>query len=376
MSQTNPTKIPPTRKRVLVLGGGVGGAAAAKRIAKHFDVTLVAKTDFTYYGDIPKIFFEGLDPSSATHPLEPLRNMGVKLVRGEAARIDPANRRVTLTDGRSLEYDELVVALGAEVEDKPHLWSLGGLKAFSEEFSKSQARRVVVAVEGTPYRCPPAPFDVAHRLKAHLERLGRKPEYVKVVHPEKQPLIGIGQHVYRALMESMESVGVEVVGGYTIREVDWEKGLLVSEGGEKLGFDLLHLVPKHKPPRPVAESELATPQGWANVGRDLKSAKYDDVHMIGDVAAPTLGLPMAGFLALYGAESVAAKLAGTQPKLKPEASCPVEAGHASIIPLCDFGPKLEGKPTPECVVARADPMFMAFFRDLARTKFLSELGLA
>jgi len=363
--------------RVVILGGGVGGVAAAVRLAGKFEVTLVSKSDFVYYADIPKLFFEGLDASKAVWPLSQLEKAGVRLVRGRVTKIDAANRVVALAEGdRVIGYDQLIVALGAEVDAKPHLWSPEGLSQFREEFAKGANRRVVVCVEGLPYRCPPAPFDVAHRLASHLERLGRKPESVTVVHPERQPLAGIGIHIYEGLMESMDRVGVDVLGGFQLREVDWDRGVLTSESGEKVGFDLLHLIPKHRPPQPVSQSELAAPNGWGSVNRDLRSTKYDDVHLIGDIAAPTLGLPMAGFLALYGADKVASKLTGSQPRLTPEASCPVEAATNSIIPLCDFNPKLEGKPLPECTVARVDQRFMRFFRDLTRTKFLNELGLS
>lgn len=363
--------------RVVVLGGGVGGVAAAVRLAGKFQVTLVSKSDFVYYADIPKLFFEGLDASKAVWPLGRLESAGIKLMRGSVTNIDAANRVVRLAEGeRAIEYDQLVVALGANVDAKPHLWSPEGLNLFMDEFTKSANRRVVVCVEGTPYRCPPAPFDVAHRLASHLEKLGRKPESVTVIHPEKQPLAGIGLHVYEAVMESMSRVGVNVIAGFQLREVNWDRGVLTSESGEKVSFDLLHLIPKHTPPQPISQSELAAPNGWGSANRDLRSTKYDDVHLIGDTVAPTLGLPMAGFLALYGADSVASKLTGSQPRLTPEASCPVEASTNSIIPLCDFNPKLQGKPLPECTVARVDQRFMRFFRDLTRTKFLNEIGFS
>ncbi|MEM0271781.1 MAG: FAD/NAD(P)-binding oxidoreductase [Thermoprotei archaeon] len=366
-----------TGNRVVVLGGGLGGLAVAARLAGRRNVTLVYESNPVYYADIPKLFLEDLDESSAVLPLDHLEKMGVKLVRASVTKIDAANRVIGLSGGgRPIEYDELIVALGAKVEAKPHLWSLEGLKLFRKEFSKSAGRRVVVCVEGTPYRCPPAPFDVAYRLSYHLEKLGRKPESVTVIHPEKQPLAGIGLQVHEALMESMSRVGVNVIGGFQLREVDWDNRVLYSESGDKVEFDLLHLVPKHTPPQPLPNSDLAAPNGWGRVNTDLRSTRYDDVYMVGDVVAPTLGLPMAGFLALYGADSVASRLLGLQPRLTPEASCPVEAAAHSLIPLCDFRPKLEGKPLPECTAPRVDQRFMRFFRDLTRTKFLSEIGLA
>jgi len=108
--------------RVVVLGGGVGGVAAAVRLAGKFQVTLVSKSDFVYYADIPKLFFEGLDASKAVWPLGRLESAGIKLMRGSVTNIDAANRVVRLAEGeRAIEYDQLVVALGANVDAKPHL---------------------------------------------------------------------------------------------------------------------------------------------------------------------------------------------------------------------------------------------------------------
>ncbi len=363
------------QQKLVILGGGIGGVAAATRLAKNFDVTLVSSSDFVYYADIPKVFLEGLEPSAATVPLERLSAHGVRVVRDTVAHIDAANRSVHLESKATVGYDHLVVALGAEVSAAPHLWSLEGLIRFKQHFAGGAGRRLVVCVGGLPYRCPPAPFDVAYRLASYLARLGRTPGSVTVVHPEKQPLAAIGTHVYDALMESMSRVNVEVLGGFRVREVDWATRKIVSEDGEQVGFDVLHYVPKHTPPKAVADSELASTAGWGDVDIKMRSKKYDDVYMIGDIAAPTLGLPMAGFLALYGAEAVGSQLTGSAPRLGPEASCPVEAGANSLIPLCDFGPKLGGKSLPECSVARVDQRFMAFFRSMARTKLLSEAGL-
>lgn len=363
-------------KKVAILGGGVAGVAAAVRLSREYDVTLVSRSEFVYYADLPRVFFDDINESATMWPLDPLLSKGVNLVRAEVTKIDAANRNITLA-GRNapLAYDELIVALGAEVEPGPHFWSVEGLRRYREQFGKAGGGRLVVCVEGTPYRCPPAPFDIAYRLSSYLVNLGHKPDAVTVLHPEREPLSSIGRHVYQALMNSMTEVGIKVVGGFNVVGVDWEGKTIEADTGEKVGFDTLHLVPKHKPPSCLAGSELSTAKGWADVDTSARSRKYDDVHLIGDISAPTLGLPMAGFLALYEADSVTAALTGGHSKLKPEASCPVEAGGHSIIPLCDFGPKLAGSPLPKCTLGGADSWFMSFFRNLARAKFQSELGL-
>jgi len=358
-------------RKVLVLGGGVGGVTVSIALAKDFHVTLVSRGDFTYYPGIPRYFMEG-DLSQVVYPLSRLEARGVRVIRDEVRRIDLGNRRVSTAAGDH-DYDYLIIALGAEVPRGPHLWSLEGAEEFRTRASGFRGGSLIVGVEPGPYRCPPAPFDVAYRLKKFFETRGVRVD-VTVFHYDKEPLAGLGRHVYDALVRGLESAGIKLVSGFVLTEVDFDKGILRSQSGDELRFDLLHLVPRHEPPRPVAECDAADPKsGWLRIRRDFRVEGYDDAYAVGDVVAPTLGLPMAGFLAHYEAMMVASSIMGREGLGKAEAICPIEMGQYSVIPHCDFTPRLEGK-SPICQLIQSSPEFMGLFRELLRDRFTKALA--
>ncbi|HEY4704668.1 MAG TPA: FAD-dependent oxidoreductase, partial [Thermoplasmata archaeon] len=100
-------------KKVVVLGGGVGGTIVANLLAKRLrpdeaEITLVDKTGkHVYQPGFVYVAFENLAPRKLVRDERRLLRKRVRLVRGEAVRIDPEARKVHLADGTALEYDRL-----------------------------------------------------------------------------------------------------------------------------------------------------------------------------------------------------------------------------------------------------------------------------
>ncbi|MGB9706095.1 MAG: hypothetical protein ACPL3C_11645 [Pyrobaculum sp.] len=95
-------------------------------------------------------------------PLEYLKRRGINFVKARVTKIDAANRKVSTTAG-DFTYDILVVALGAVTVDTgfPHTWELEPSLKVAEALSSLKQGHVVIGVYSLPYRCPPAPIELA-----------------------------------------------------------------------------------------------------------------------------------------------------------------------------------------------------------------------
>src|SRR3954451_21388576 len=172
--------------RVLVLGAGFGGLELASRLsdeaADRVDVTVIDQNDGFVFGfsKLDRIF--GRSKTTWRTPYSALALPSVAFHQERIVRIDPQTKKVETTDG-SYDADVIVVALGADldVEATPGLaegghefYSVAGTERAAmavQEFSHGHA---VVAVAGTPYKCPPAPCEAALMLDDLLTQAGHR----------------------------------------------------------------------------------------------------------------------------------------------------------------------------------------------------------
>ncbi|HEY0571481.1 MAG TPA: FAD-dependent oxidoreductase, partial [Enterovirga sp.] len=172
--------------KVVVVGGGFGGATAARALkSAGLEVTLV-EPNATYTAcPFSNEVIAGLRPMERqVFGYDALGREALAQARAAVTGIDPAQRRVTLSDGGTLAYDRLILAPGIDlrldaipgytekaVELMPHAWKAGEqtllLKRQLE--AMEDGGTVVVSVPGNPYRCPPGPYEraslIAHYLK-------------------------------------------------------------------------------------------------------------------------------------------------------------------------------------------------------------------
>jgi sulfide:quinone oxidoreductase len=353
----------------LVLGGGAAGVAAANRLAGSsrggLEVVLVDRTGtHLFQPGLVAVMLGDAEPGAYQRPLTDLLAGGVKLLEGEVEGLDPASREVTGSFGK-LGYDELVLALGAEVNPSSlgeagelAPWTLAGALAGREALLKAgPGVRVVVGATTLSYRCPPAVFDLSLRLR------GRSGAEVELVHPWPVPLAPFGQRVSEAFAAMLSQAEVRYHGGFMLSSAS--EGVLSSTDGRQVGYDIALLVPPHGPPAVVARSPLAGEGGWPEVSYPgLTHPSFPEVSVLGDLAAPALGVGMAGTLAVsearHAAERLVAKLAGEAGLLAPQMSalCFVDTGVTGSALVCDFsGPASKTGP-PTCVLLP----FLEYFR--------------
>jgi len=175
-------------KRILILGGGVGGTIVAnllaRKLSRHSDVgiTVVDQTgQHVYQPGFMYITFGHEKARKLERPETSLVDDRVKVVVGEVARIHEAQRTVELTDGRSLGYDYLVLASGSRIvpeeiphfaEEAHHFYTAEAAERLRGALDAFSGGRVVIGIAGMPYKCPPAPLEVAFLIESELRQRG------------------------------------------------------------------------------------------------------------------------------------------------------------------------------------------------------------
>lgn len=312
---------------VVILGAGFGGLAAVQglqsRLGDRVDITVVDRADRFYMGFAKLWDLAGVRPlDEGTAPLTGLEARGVGFVQGEVRAIDPEARRVETTTG-TLQADALVVALGAP-SAPPHLDLLGGdgahdlydpasLPAIREGLEAIDAGRVLVAVLGGPFKCPPAPFEAVLIVDDILRRRGvrdRVEVSVSTFQPATLPVAGPDASAYVA--GHLGERGIDLLAGRKVVAVDAEERLVRFGDGSSAAYDLLLGVPACAPPRAVRDSALAGPSGWIEPDRHTLRTSFERVYAVGDCTlVPTANaqLPKAGVFAAAEGEVAAANIA-------------------------------------------------------------------
>jgi sulfide:quinone oxidoreductase len=227
--------------------------------------------------------------------------------------IDTAARRVT-TSGGTFDYDYLVIALGADLDHDAtagyrgagghDFYSLAGADRLRPVIEAFSSGTLVLGVLGVPYKCPPAPYEVACQLHAMFVARGvRDRVKLAMVIPSPRPVPN--PNVSSALEKLLADRGIELRAGKPIRSIDGAaKHLVIGDG--TLAYDLFVGVPVHVAPAVVRSSGLVD-KGFLAVSSTNLETSIANVYAIGDVAAIPAGdiaVPKAGAFAEDAARTV------------------------------------------------------------------------
>jgi sulfide:quinone oxidoreductase len=332
--------------RILILGGGFGGIAAATTLRERIDpgdeVVLVDRRESFAMGLRKNWGIAGVEPHAAgERPIAALAERGIRVVRGTVTALDPDARAAEI-DGSRIDADALVVALGAERDpDRVPGLREHALDAYSAEANARNAEavaafrggRVVVGIFGAPYPCPPAPYELALMLAEAFDERGLSYGMLAFTPlPRSMPLLGeAGCAAFDARLSH---------AGITLRTEAQATAVRPGEvvlAEDRVPFDLLLAVPPHRAPRVVSEAGLTGPGGWVVVDAGTLETRFPGVYAVGDVTAIPLAngsaLPKAGVFAQAEGEVVgvriADRLAGREPRATFEGTgmCFMEAGR-------------------------------------------------
>jgi sulfide:quinone oxidoreductase len=318
-------------RTVAVLGAGVGGLLTAHRLRRTLpdaDRVVLVDRDFQASLGLSLLWvLRGWRRREDAHVRVSAAALpGVELVRGEVRAIRP-DRRVVETSGGDVPYDALVIALGSELDpagtpgfaaalgagSAHEFYTLDGAAALRRRLNRFAGGRVVVAVAGLPFKCPAAPFEAAMLVADALRGAAGSPEFqVDAYTPDPLPMPVAGPAVGEGLVAMLKEHEIGFYPDQTVAAVDAGRRELCFADGRREGYDVLALVPRHRPPLAVAELGLSR-AGWVPVDAATLATELDGVWALGDVTALTLPngkpLPKAAVFAEGEAEVVAAGVA-------------------------------------------------------------------
>lgn len=347
-------------KTIVVLGGGVGGLVVAnelrQKLPHEHKVVLVEKNpEHAFAPSFLWLMTGDRQANRITRPVLSLVRPGVEVIHAEAKSINIPDHSV-LTSERTLTYDYLVVALGAELAPEiiPGLaqaahsfYTFEETKRLQQALSQFNGGKVAVVVSSLPYKCPGAPHEGAMLIADYFSRQGRDGLRDKVnIHlytPESQPMPVAGPQFGEAVKQMLESKGISFHPLHKLTSVDSQEHQLLFDGKEPITYDMLIAIPPHRASSLVREANLANEAGWVPVDRSTLKTKFENVYAIGDITAISIPgrwkpdvpmmLPKAGVFAHVQAEIVAERIADEVGGRTPTAEfcgtgyCMLEAGE-------------------------------------------------
>lgn len=317
------------KAKVVVIGGGFGGATAArylKQFGPELDVTLIEgnKTYATCPGS--NWVIGGLrDMSSITFDYGNFDKHGVRVINDWVTGVDTGNRTVKLKGGSSVAYDRLIVSPGISfkeahgwsesiAEHVPHAWKAGPQTAMLRKQLEAMpdGGTFLIVPPPNPFRCPPGPAErismVAHYFKTHKPRS-------KIVAVDVKGKFS-KQGLFTAGWASEYAGMIDYHKEQEIESIDWKSGT-VTTAFETYKGDVLNYIPAQHAGSLAIAMGLADDSGWCPVDHATwESKNVPNVHVIGD-AAIQAPLPKSGYAANSEAKvcaaAVASLLAGEAP---------------------------------------------------------------
>src|SRR5262245_47499409 len=220
------------KKRILVLGAGFGGLELSTMLSEAFgdsiDVTLIDKNDSFYFGFSKlDVMFGHARPNSVRLPYKCFAKPGVRLLQETISSIDPVAKRVKTNRGVH-ETDYLVVALGADYDfdvtpgmaQATEFYTLEGATKLAEILPTFTKGRILIAVGGAPFKCPPAPSEAALMMHDYLTTRGiRNACEITLILPLEVP-IPPSPETSRALLAAFAERNITFVADREMKSVD------------------------------------------------------------------------------------------------------------------------------------------------------------
>ncbi len=324
------------KARVAVVGGGYGGATAAKYIRMHdpsIEVTLIEPNEAFVSCPISNMVLGGFrSMADITTPYTGLAKYGVKVVRDTATMIDVERKLVGLSRGGSVAFDRVIVSPGvdflwealpgmssSEAQAKVlHAWKAGPQTA--QLRSQLEAMRdggvYVLSVPLAPYRCPPGPYERVCQVAAYFK--AAKPRSKILLLDENADVISKGPLFKKAWAELYAGV-IEYRPNSKAVDVDWRNNAVRLEFGDVKG-DVLNVIPPQKAGA-IATPFITANRRWCDVDwttYESKAAK--GVHVLGDALQIAPLMPKSGSMANGHAKICAAAVVALLNNQAPNAS--------------------------------------------------------
>jgi sulfide:quinone oxidoreductase len=349
-------------QRVVILGGGVGGTLTANLVARKLKariargeakVTVVDLTGkHTYQPGYMYIAMGHQRPERLIRNERALLDGNVDLVVDLIQKIDVEASRVELASGEALHFDQLVIATGSRIvpetmehfdAEAHHFYTAAASAKLRRALDAFSGGKILIGIAGIPYKCPPAPLEVAFLIDSELRDRGlRQKSEIQFLSPINRAFTI--ESVSEMATPILEEKGIDLQLLAGIDSIDAERKVVITDAMEEYPYDLLICIPPHKGAQVVTDSGLAPKSGWlptdrytlqvkkmaAPGTRDEDVARYPNIYAVGD--ATDLPLSKAGSTAHFEAPIVAERVAAAVLGRKPSGKHAVYTGKV----MCFF----------------------------------------
>jgi sulfide dehydrogenase [flavocytochrome c] flavoprotein subunit len=304
----------PSTARVGIVGGGFGGASLARYLRRHdanLSITLIERDATFVTCPFSNGVIAGLYPlKDVSFDYQALRRANIEVLHGEAVKLDPVRKALTVGGGKALQFDFLVLAPGIDMvwssiegyspkaaERMPHAWKAGAQTTLLRRQIEAMADGglLVIAVPPMPYRCPPGPYERASLIAHYFKE--QKPKSKIVILDSSDAFIK--QELFMESWERLYRGMIEWVPGSKsgrVMRVD-ASALTVSTGFDDYKPAVANIIPAQRAGRIAIDAGLDEGTGYCAIDpRTFESKLHRGVYVIGD-AAIAGEMPKSGFSA-------------------------------------------------------------------------------
>ena len=340
---------------MVVVGSGDGGTFTANLLASELhdeirgglaSVQLVGEhLKHPFQPGNLDIAFKGANPEKYVKDERELLRKGVDFVQDPAVKIDYGSKSVTTKSGQVLGYDFLVIATGAVADPSKVPGLAEGSMNFHTGWEDSQrvwealqrfeGGVVVVAIAGTPHKCPPSPDEAAFMLDEFFRGRGiRDKVKIKFLTPYPRPYPA--ERISKVVEPMFQAKGIEVSTFFNVDAVDPKEHKIYSLEGDAIAYDLLIAVPPHHGADVIINSGIGDEDGYVPTDRGMmRVVGQQGVYCIGD--ATNIPVSKSGVVAHLQSVVVAHNIFAAIEKSKDlleyngRINCPMEVGHHRAI---------------------------------------------
>jgi sulfide dehydrogenase [flavocytochrome c] flavoprotein chain len=320
--------------RVVIVGGGAGGATVAhfiKKDAPNLDVTLIEANPIYNSSFFSNLYLGGFRTlESLNHSYAGLRRLGIRVVHDFATDVDRTKKTVRTRGGRSYGYDRLVLSPGIDIKyDSIPGYSREAARLMPHAYTTDASQKrllkrqltgmreggtVVMVTPNNPFRCPPGPYERACMI-AHFLKTRKPKSKLIILDPKrsfsKQPVFveAFGKY-YKDIIELDLTNEID---DFAVASIDPKTKEIVTKAGKRVRADVANIIPQQRAGE-IAVKAGVTEGDWCPINAEnFTSTKADDIYVLGD-AAIAAEMPKSAFSANSQAKVVAADIAAALAK--------------------------------------------------------------
>lgn len=315
------------RPQVVVIGGGYGGATAARYIRlwsdNSIDVTLIEPNPSFISCPLSNLVLGGARQiADLTLSIGALKDKhGIRILRDTVTSINADKRTLALAGGQTLSYDRLIVSPGVDFmwDQLPgmlkpgaqdsilHAWKAGvqttALRA--QLLAMPDGGSFAMTIPPAPYRCPPGPYERASQVAFYFSR--HKPKSKVLILDANDDIVSKGPLFKRIWKERYGNI-IEYRPSFRTADVDAANRTAISELGDQVRADVLNVIPPQRAGSIAVQTGLANANArWCGVDfLSFESTQAKNIHVLGDAIAVAPLMPKSAHMANQHAKVCAA----------------------------------------------------------------------